>query len=333
MSFVILAFISVLIKCPIMALPTCLPLESKALYVPSLTSLAETLNEGLKSNFAEVSVEVVECPDLTQEPFTLASKGLGGNPKIIELGGNPYLLPLVHKEKVYDLKNIAKLVGSDPAFIIGAGAGPNPYIGVNCEGIYNLNISNGTVNQLSRISKIDKNDDKSEQITLPNTETRAALMANLLITEGKPGPVIKVHVKRRIGEDNFITTIRKAIEKKYQDKNVGMGGVFVLKEGKAKQHVMRDFSKTPIENEEQLNNWLKFYNMSAPLIAVGTLVNADMDLDLRVQHFHSFSHHGEAGHYHYDTTPETAEYLGYFTLGENIYRIDRPINTHSWGRD
>lgn len=56
---------------------------------------------------------------------------------------------------------------------------------------------------------------------------------------------------------------------------LGIGGVFLLKEGKGKFHVMRDFSKTPIENEDQLNKWLKFYNMSAPLIGVGTLVNND----------------------------------------------------------
>lgn len=57
------------------------------------------------------------------------------------------------------------------------------------------------------------------------------------------------------------------------------------------------------------------------------------DLDLRVQHFHSFSHHGEAGHYHIDTTPESVEYLGYFSVGEEIYRIDRPANAHKLGRD
>lgn len=57
------------------------------------------------------------------------------------------------------------------------------------------------------------------------------------------------------------------------------------------------------------------------------------DLDLRVQHFHSFSHHNEAGHYHIDTTPDTVEYLGYFTVAEVIHRIDRPVNTHKFGRD
>lgn len=59
--------------------------------------------------------------------------GLGGNPKIVEIGGNPYLLPVVHKDKLYDLKEIVQLVKSDPAFIIGPGAGPHPYVGYNCE--------------------------------------------------------------------------------------------------------------------------------------------------------------------------------------------------------
>jgi hypothetical protein len=29
----------------------------------------------LKDNFEEVDVEVVDCPDLTEEPFTLAAPG------------------------------------------------------------------------------------------------------------------------------------------------------------------------------------------------------------------------------------------------------------------
>lgn len=49
------------------------------------------------------------------------------------MGGNPYLLPVVHRDKIYDLKNIVQLVKSDPAFVIGPGAGPHPHIGRNCE--------------------------------------------------------------------------------------------------------------------------------------------------------------------------------------------------------
>jgi hypothetical protein len=33
------------------------------------------LGSGLTSNFETVVVEIVDCPDLTKEPFTLACKG------------------------------------------------------------------------------------------------------------------------------------------------------------------------------------------------------------------------------------------------------------------
>lgn len=56
-------------------------------------------------------------------------------------------------------------------------------------------------------------------------------------------------------------------------------------------------------------------------------------LDLRVEHTHGFSHHGEGGHYYIDTTPSTVEYLGYFLPAEFVYRIDRPVETHNVGRD
>jgi len=56
-------------------------------------------------------------------------------------------------------------------------------------------------------------------------------------------------------------------------------------------------------------------------------------LDLRLQHFHSFSHHGEGGHYHIDTEPDSVEYVGYFAVAEYIYRIDQPTDTHLFGRD
>lgn len=43
------------------------------------------------------------------------------------------MLPLVDREKVYDLGGIPQLVGYDPAFVVGAGAGPWQYVGTNCE--------------------------------------------------------------------------------------------------------------------------------------------------------------------------------------------------------
>lgn len=87
--------------------------------------------------------------------------------------------------------------------------------------------------------------------------------------------VLKVVTKKRVGDDDFIASIRKTLADHYGDKVVGLGGSFILKEGKAKQHVMPDFSATPLNSDEDVNNWLRFYNMSAPLIAVGTLVTGE----------------------------------------------------------
>ena len=56
-------------------------------------------------------------------------------------------------------------------------------------------------------------------------------------------------------------------------------------------------------------------------------------LDLRVEHTHCFSSHGDGGHYHYDVTPKDVEYFGYFVPVEKIYRVDAPVVTHNIGRD
>lgn len=51
--------------------------------------------------------------------------------------------------------------------------------------------------------------------------------------------------------------------------------MFVMKNGKIKQHVMPNFSDTPLNTETQLNNWLRFYDMETPLVAVGTFVSSE----------------------------------------------------------
>lgn len=75
-----------------------LTVESKQLFIPPLEEIAKgkfpdtptyylckslnfhfsiflVLNDELNYNFENVTAEVVDCPDLTQQPFTLASKG------------------------------------------------------------------------------------------------------------------------------------------------------------------------------------------------------------------------------------------------------------------
>lgn len=311
-----------------------LNIVKRDLLVPSLDEIKDVITKGLTKNFSEVHVEVVDCPDLTQEPFTMAAPGLGGNGTVLEIGGPSFLLPLVQRDKVYDIQKLLKhLQCCKNPFVIGAGAGPWPRINCNCELMMNLVIPNDNVTNKSRIATVDDTAGKCVLQTLPIDETRVALLANLFVSEGKPGQVLRVHAKKRTGNDDFIASMQKALEKHYQNDLVGLGGTFLMNDGKIKQHVMRDFSKEPLDTEKKLNTWLSFFNMSTPLVAVGTFVSSESDLDLRVQHFHSFSNHGEGGHYHIDTTPETIEYLGYFNLGNTLYRVDQPTTTVHFGKD
>ena len=311
-----------------------LDIVKKQLHVPSLNEIKDVLQEGLAKNFDDAQVEIVDCPDLTAEPFTLAAPGLNGNTTLLEIGGPSYLLPSVQRNKLYDVKQLLNhLEYSKDSLVIGAGAGPWPYLNSNCELIMNMKVSPSGVENETRIASVDTKSGDCVLQNLPNKETRLALLANLFVSEGKPGQVLKVHAKKRTGSDDFIACMQKALEQHYKNNLVGLGGAFLMSDGKIKQHVMRDFSTTPLNTEAQLNNWLHFYNMSTPLVAVGTFVSSESDVDLRVQHFHSFSNHGEGGHYHIDTTPETIEYLGYFNLGATLYRVDQPETGVQFGKD
>lgn len=127
-----------------------LPFESKSLVTPTLEEVKSVLTVGLKNNFKDVLVEVIDCPNLTQAPFHLAAKGICGRPVLLEFGGVPYLLPFVDRTKVYDLKKMCeKAVEGEnykEFFVCGAGAGPFPYLGTNVEVSRDLYFSLGLAN-------------------------------------------------------------------------------------------------------------------------------------------------------------------------------------------
>ena len=50
--------------------------------------------------------------------------------------------------------------------------------------------------------------------------------------------VLEVKAGRRTGPMNFMTCLRKTLEKHYGTKPVGLGGTFLIEAGKAKLHVM-----------------------------------------------------------------------------------------------
>lgn len=311
-----------------------LPVTKAPMHVPSLEEVAEVLQAGLAKNFSTVEVSVVDCPDLTQKPFSLSAKGICGSPRLADVGGVPYLLPLPQKDKLYNLAEIAKLVELPKAFLIGAGAGPTKVIGCNSELVANAKVPGGVGEALccnSYCAKVNT-EDGSCVLEKLSTSLDFNLMGNFLCSEGKPGRVLEIKASKRTGEENFMSAVRKTLQSHYKTKPVALGGVFLVEKGKAKLHIMPDFSKTPLNSDEDVDSWLKYFEMDAILVCLGELVSHDPDLDLRVEHFHCFSDHGQGGHYHYDTTPNDVAYRAYFSVAEFLYRIDQPSVTNKVGQ-
>lgn len=297
------------------------------LHAPSLEEVASVLEKGLQKNFSEAKVSVVDCPDLTKEPFHLACTGLCGHPRVSDIGGIPYISPFPAMDKVYDLKNVPKwsdLQSSPSVFMVGAGAGPSLFLdGKLVELMSNIRINDGQkiINQ-SKICKICENG--SYLLEEFGSSTECMHLSNIYVSEGKPGKVIQVKAKHRTGKEDFIMALQSALSGHYGTKPVGLGGVFLLTKGKAKIHIMPCYSVTPIGTEEEIDNWLKYFEMSSPLICLGYLMSHDPGWTLRMEHFHCFSKHGDGGHFHFDTTPDDAEYTAYFNVPDYMIRVDQP---------
>lgn len=166
----------------------------------------------------------------------------------------------------------------------------------------------------------------------PSEET--GCLANLFICEGKIGPVIYFKVSKRSKDEsiNIGNAMREILNKHREtnkiDKQIGMGGIIKVSNGKVKAHIMPDFSKTKLETDEQVNDWLNFFEMGPDLVMFSTFITGDpspnknMHLRLEHTHFHSTKRTcHEGGHYHHDVSNDI-EYEGYLNIAEYIYRIE-----------
>ncbi|KAJ4990646.1 Ester hydrolase C11orf54-like protein [Stagonosporopsis vannaccii] len=290
---------------------------------PPLRDLCTVIQSGLANNFKSASVSVEVCPNLRQAPYNLAFPGLSGSPRIADVGGQPNLAPTPDFTKKYDLLNLARLMEMPPerGALLGAAAGPFHVVGMNSELMPNLRWESEEISNETRFAKVNE-DGSALCEKLPSHD--CALMANLFGSAGLTGDVLHITASSRTGALNFTEAIRKALSDAYSTRPVSLGGVFIISEGKAKLHVMPDFSPTPLITDEQKQEWLRFYDMEAPLVCLSVLHSHDPGLDLRIEHTHCFSDHGEGGHYHYDTTPEDVQYEAWFNAAEVLYRIDRP---------
>nr|XP_002131943.1 ester hydrolase C11orf54 homolog [Ciona intestinalis] len=314
--------------------------ENVALHVPSMEELAEVVGVGLKKNYKEWSCSVVDCPDLSKAPFGLASNGICGRTRLVDVGGVPNLVPVSqYMEKVYNLQDISERVGTPGCFILGAGAGSKHVVGCNCELMPNFRCEGGERERvnLCHVARV-KSDGGYLLQNYENdhgSSSEFSLLANLFCSDGKQGKVLEVRGKCRIGEKDLVGCMRGALKEHFgPNRPIGMGGTFLVNKGKIKIHVMPDFSETPLTSDNDVNNWLKFYEVTSPFMCLSTFITEDCGLDLRVEHTHGYNaNSGVGGHYHYDVTPDEVEYIGYFTPAEFIYRVDRPSTTHNIGRD
>ncbi|XP_033229687.1 ester hydrolase C11orf54 homolog [Belonocnema kinseyi] len=224
------------------------------------------LTEELSKNYAEVSVEVVDCPDLKKSPFTLAASGLGGKPEILDMGG-----PMVHPDFAAVPYNLDTIVsrngGRKKGFIIGAAQGPASYPFGLSEIVVNVVLNSPASYRGSIAALSNAKNDNYYLVRLPGNETGTTFVGNVLVSEGKPGKVVQVHVKKRIGSISaFPDNIQKILAKRYKGQLVGLGGTFLSKHGKVKQHVL--------ESGTTKFHFL-FYNMSAPLVSAGVILSAE----------------------------------------------------------
>jgi hypothetical protein len=225
---------------------------------PTLEEIAAALQPPFTANYSHATVDVVPCPDLREAPFHLATAGLSGAAKIADVGGQLNLFPAPRRACKWHLLDIARAMEMDPqrGSLLGAGAGPFHVVGRNCELVPNVawgggfgHVQNGTV--LVQVVEGRARVEKSASLD-------CALMVNLYGSLGDPGPVLRITARGRVGAERSVTELmRRALADAYGERMVSLGGVFVVKRGRAKFYIMPDFppeDELPFRDAGQLNN-------------------------------------------------------------------------------
>ncbi len=303
------------------------------MWSPPLEELAPYVRDGLEANYAQVDVEVVDCPDL--RTLGCASPGIGGSTVLLEVGGEPYAHNPRYRHVTFDMAEMAYDCGQADGSVFGAGMAYPGVLEGHCGEVI-ATLQAGGVNR-SKVARVGR---QRECIVEPYASTRHSGLSNLFLSAGRPGPVLKVSVEKRTGsERSFTQALRKSLQG-HPDigaagaRQVGMGGVFVIEAGQIRSHVMPDYECIAhkyydTETEEVVSDFLQFYEHMGPdLLCLAVFWTGDPtggQLHLRESGEHThFFHMGElnqAGHYHYDVSPETIRYTGYFNVAAELVRI------------
>ncbi|KAM6484902.1 hypothetical protein HDV62DRAFT_356641 [Trichoderma sp. SZMC 28011] len=306
---------------------------------PPLQEIADVLELALKSNYRSSSSSVVQCPDLRDPPFSLPFEGLNGCESIADIGGQGHLFPTPLLHKKYSLIECAKLMKlpAEGGALLGAGA--HHVLGTNMELAPSLSWSGGfnNVNNNTRGARITSTVNNIVKFGCPpSNSTDCTLMMNLYGSLGLAGPVIKITARGRKGDGkSFTEFIRGALKTAYgEDRQISLGGVFIMKQGKALFHVMPEFpgvEDLPFKDTKTLDQWLTYHEYSGPMACLSVLHSSDPNgLGVRLEHTHCFSvDRDEGGHYHYDLPGNPADedevvYEGFFNTAKTYFQIDKP---------
>jgi len=298
----------------------------------SLDKICEALQIGLSKNYKEVNVSVIDCPNLRN--WDCPAEGISGNQKIIDVGGEPYMHDPKFLGTEFDYKEISKQIDSEKSYALGAGSGAMSCLNGHCgELVINENlITNESKSIIARVSE-----DKKCIVEKYSAKKHGGL-GNIYYTDGKKGKVLKLIIKGRNGKQGSLPqAIRTALIENLttEDNQLALAGVFRILNGKIRSHVQPDYKDIKQEYYDPklmkcVKDFLQFYEPVGPeLQCYSVLWTGDPtggNLNLRESgehtHFHSYNHDRDAGHYHFDVTPDEIEYEGYFNNATEVHRVN-----------
>ena len=310
-----------------------LKFESAKFNNPPLKIIAQALEKGLKANYQDIKVEIVECPNLKK--WKCPAEGISGNEKIIDVGGEPYMHDKRFIGTEFDYEEISKRIGSAKSYALGAGSGAMSCLDGHCgELVINENlITNDSKSIIAQVGKNKKCTSKRY------TAKKHGGLGNIFFSDGKIGEVIKIMIKKRIGDQGSLPqSIRKALIENINlenNKHIALGGVFRILNGGIKSHIQPDYADINYEYYDKklmkcTKDFLQFYEPVGPkLQCYSVLWTGDPtggNLNLRESgehtHFHSYDNQKDAGHYHFDVTPNDIMYECYFNTAHEVFRVN-----------
>ena len=299
----------------------------------SLEQISEALKKGLVQNYKSVEISIENCPDLTK--WDCPASGLSGNQKIIDVGGEPYMHDKRFIGAEFDFEEIAKRIGSEKSYALGAGSGAMSCLDGHCG---ELVINENLINNESR-SIIAQVDEQNNCKASKYSARKHGGLGNIYYSDGKIGKVIKIIIKGRSGEQGSLPqAMRKALSDNLSIANnnhVAVAGIFRILKGKIKSHVQPDYDTIKHEYYDPkqmkcVKDFLKFYEPIGPhfqcysILWTGDPTGGKLNLRESGEHthFHSYKGTQDAGHYHFDVTPNDIEYECYFNIAPEVHRVN-----------